>query len=269
MAEQQNVSASSSKSSLIKGEKVQQPSEPVDDAGQSSSALRLYRSESPTSGLKVTDFAEELRELEWSEEEAAFQEILNTAIYKKERSAGGDRHEFNHTLLETLNMSWDEQFIRFNSLPISLIPLTRNYSLHPLREVELHHCYDTIYRGAHGSSTNVLIKVARSTLKNRKIVAHEHAMISLFPNITPNFKALQLNSSRMSFKFGVEFYPENLRDLMDKRDLQTNWNVAAELFRVMSEIEERGYLLRDYRLENFRVTESKIIYRKKCFASLI
>lgn len=220
---------------------------------------RLDRSGSPTSGIVCnSDFIPGRLNMTWEQEAQAFEKALRLYIHHRNGQQPVINAAIQCSLLSVLSNSWDSRFADAY-LQTNLIPLIKDTQRAPLRDKDMKHNYDSIYLASWGSERDVLVKEAANTPNNRLLIAHEVEMMQTFDGFTPRFLTLEQSQSKFYFKVAVKYYPLSLKDVMDECDNEANWNIASELFRLMAEVERKGFYLRDFRLESFRVEKGKYL----------
>lgn len=116
--------------------------------------------------------------------------------------------------------------------------------------------YGLTYKGPWMFSQTVFVKqLLRYDLGARQAVLHELEMSDKFQSISP--KLLAFAPYEQSIRIAFEYMPLDLPKLMETR-LEINFNIPSELARIMGEVSDQGYLLREFRLEKFVGREGKL-----------
>lgn len=235
----------------------------VDLQGQ---LVRRRRIPSPTPaealGLEV------YRELDWEEEYVAYANLMRSSILNLEAMDNNNQgQQVAHHLDETLMRARQFEY-RENQLEADVLRLVRDANQHlPVRTNDEHHAYSSIYLASY-AYRGVLVKECTNFSYSRAMLDREIAMSARFVQATIPILSLKLTNSHNLFKLGVQYFRNSLDTLMrNQHQCEVVWNIAGELFRVMSYFETANHLLRDFRLESFRVEESKSKVLIKVFIS--
>lgn len=198
-----------------------------------------------------------LRELEWQEEYRLYGEFMRTALFGLEAN-NAVRGQTAHALPETLSRARELAY-RDAELEADMFRLVRDPNQHlPIRTNDTTHAYSTIYRATFAYQ-EVLVKECANFTFSREMLDREVAMTARFHQVTVPIVSLKLTESNNLFRLGVRYFGSSLDTLMRRKHAcEVIWNITEELFRVMSYFENDDHLLRDFRLNSFRIVEGKL-----------
>lgn len=197
------------------------------------------------------------RELDWEEEYLVYANLIRSSILSLEAMDPNVQNHVPQHLADTLSRARQAVY-RERQLEIDVLRLVRDLNQYlPLRASNEFHAYSSIYRTNYAYQ-GVLVKECTNFSYSRAMLDREIAMSARFQQVTTPILSLKLTNSSNIFKLGVRYIASSLNALMrDQHQCEVIWNVSAELFRIMSAFEAGNNLLRDFRLESFRIEESK------------
>lgn len=230
---------------------------------------RQRRTVSPTPaealGLAVYE------DLDFQDEYRLYGDYMRRAVLGLEQEDTAESQELvPHRFTDTLRRARELEYSD-NQLELDMFRVVRDNTHHlQIRMNDPTHVYSSIYRANLVYNTEVLVKECANFSYTRALLDQEVAVTTLFQQVTVPVLSLKLSQSSNIFKLGVRYIKDSLWTLMeDHQPCDTYWNVASELFRVMSYFEKGRYLLRDFRLESFRVEEGETQTRVILFANLL
>lgn len=195
-------------------------------------------------------------------EHQRYGDVMRRDILRRELAVPVDHQPRVHDFINTLERAGLDAQFRYTQLETDVFAferLPRNHLvLTDIRVNDPEHVYASVYRARCVYSVDILIKEATNYSYNRAMLDREVAMTTRFRQATVPIFSLKLSHNTNLFKLGVRYFRDSLETLMDERRCESNWNVAAELFRVMAHFEQEQVLVRDFRLGSFRVKTSKL-----------
>lgn len=138
----------------------------------------------------------------------------------------------------------------------NLMPFIRRLNA-DVRARSVDHYFTEVYLGSWGFRNDIIIKETPVTLRSKALVLHEIKIASTLVGIAADFIDLQPVRGGRFLRVGYRYYEHHIGNLLEAEDNETNWTVASEIFRVMHALEAKNYLMRDTRLQHFRVVESE------------
>lgn len=109
--------------------------------------------------------------------------------------------------------------------------------------------YGAVFKAQWLMSQYIIVKETREFSFNiNHALLHEIEMSDTFQEISP--RCLGLQPFEQHLRVAYDYLPADLVSLMEE-GLSVNYNIPYELARIMAEISEKSYMLREFRLEKF------------------